>query len=217
MYVGPWGFICIFLLPIHTTRQMMFSQNPETSKIRFLDSGFSPVSANSRIALSFDLRPSMNDRSKWKKTEGEGKKVTTPAYSGTITFDESGHRYVSFWSVLKGMYALHIKREVGQKLFGAQGSCVKTVGENTDCEDENQPSLSFSFSLSFPHDRKSSLCWTYKSSVSLSLCDNLLWGWLFTRALSQYLKCLVTNKSSVVLYCKCYAFFYYVIITLFVG
>lgn len=53
-----------FLLPIHTTRQMMFSQNPETSKIRFLDSGFSPVSANSRIALRFDLRPSMNDRSK---------------------------------------------------------------------------------------------------------------------------------------------------------
>lgn len=62
------------LLPIRTTRQIMFSQNPETSKIRFLDSGFSPVSANSRIALSFDLRPSMNDRSKWKKTEGEGKK-----------------------------------------------------------------------------------------------------------------------------------------------
>lgn len=52
-----------FLLPIHITRQMMFFQNPET-KIRFLDSGFSPVSANSRIALSFDLRPSMNDRSK---------------------------------------------------------------------------------------------------------------------------------------------------------
>jgi len=99
---GCWSLRFYFSL-IHITRQMMFSQNPET-KIRFLDSGFYPVSANSRIALSFDLRPFMNDRSKWKKKEGEGEKATTPAYSETIMFDEFGHRYVPFWSVLKGIW-----------------------------------------------------------------------------------------------------------------
>lgn len=146
MDVGPWGFL-FFLPPIHITRQMMFSQNPET-KIRFLDSGFSPVSANSRIALSFDLRPSMNDRSKWKKKEGEGKKATTPAYSETIMFDEFGHRYVPFWSVLKGIYGLHIKLDVAQKLFRA---CVKTVGETRIVKRIYWFSLFFSLPLFHTH------------------------------------------------------------------
>lgn len=162
MDVGPCGFIFFFLLPIHITRQMMFFQNPET-KIRFLDSGFSPVSANSRIALSFDLRPSMNDRSKWKKREGEGENATTPAYSETIMFDESGHRYVPFWSVLKGMYGLHINREVAQSC----SELVWRLWEKHELwrESTNSLSLFFSLPLSFTHDRKSSLCWAYKVSV----------------------------------------------------
>lgn len=86
----------------------------------------------------------MNDRSKWKKREGEGENATTPAYSETIMFDESGHRYVPFSSVLKGMYGLHIKREVAQKLFRA---CVKTVGETRIVKRINELSLFLSPAL----------------------------------------------------------------------
>ncbi len=177
MYVGPWGFICIFLLPIHTTRQMMFSQNPETSKIRFLDSGFSPVSANSRIALSFDLRPSMNDRSKWKKTEGEGKKRPPQPTAGPLRLMNLATGMCHFEVFWMGCM-LYILSERLAKSCLEPKDLVWRLWEKHRLWRENQPSLSFSFSLSFPHDRKSSLCWTYKSSVSLSLCDNLLWGWL---------------------------------------
>ncbi len=138
-----------------------------------------------------------------EKDRGGGEKATTPAYSGTIMFDESGHRNVSFWSVLKGMYALHIKQEVGQKLFGAQGACLKT-GRNTDCEERIDPlSLSLSHSLLQTIERAPSAELTRDQSLFLSVK-------IYSRAGchkgSTYLKGLVNKKAVFFYICKCYAF-----------
>lgn len=94
------------------------------------------------------------------------------------------------------MYALHIKREVGQKLFGAQGACVKT-GRNTNCEERINPlSLSIAHSLSHTIERAPSAELTQALSLFLSV-TNYCGAGCQKGSITVYLNGLVTKKSSV--------------------